>query len=61
MKILTLHCDYIKFKALKKAVKDAEELKDKDGKEVKECLVVLTAVEQGDNKDTIKQPLTGLK
>ena len=27
MKILTLHCDYIRYQALKKAVKDAEEFK----------------------------------
>jgi len=57
MKILTLHCDYIKFKALKKAIKDIEELseKEKAEHEVKECLVVLTSIEQGDNADTIKQ------
>ncbi|MBM3232472.1 hypothetical protein FJZ21_03810, partial [Candidatus Pacearchaeota archaeon] len=54
MRILTLHCDYIKFKALKKAVKDIEDSTDKEG-EVKECLVVLTSVEQGDNEQTIKQ------
>lgn len=54
MKILTLHCDYIKFKALKKAVKDIEDTTDKEG-EVKECLVVLTSVEQGDNEQTVKQ------
>src|SRR3989344_4497119 len=54
MKILTLHCDYVKFKALKKALKDVEELsaKDKEEHEIKECLVVLTSIEQG---DAIKQ------
>lgn len=57
MRILTLHCDYIRFKANKKALKDAPELseEDKKEKEVKECLVVLTSIEQGDNKDTVKQ------
>ncbi len=55
MKIITLHCDYIKFKALKKAVKDAEELKDKDEKEINECLVVLTAVEKGDTESILNQ------
>jgi len=57
MKILTLHCDYIRFKALKKALKDVEELSasEKEQKEVKECLVVLTSIEQGDNEHTIKQ------
>ncbi len=57
MKILTLHCDYIRFKPNKKALKDAEELSeaDKKEKEIKECLVVLTSVEQGDNSNIIKQ------
>jgi len=51
MKILLLHCDYIKFKPLKKALKNAEELssKEKDEKIVKEVLVVLSAVEKGDS------------
>ncbi len=51
MKILSLHCDYIKFQALKKALKEPEELSEADKKEktVKEALVILTAVENGDN------------
>jgi threonyl-tRNA synthetase len=50
MKTLNLHVDYIKFKPLKKALKNIGELseKDKKEKEVKEALVVLTAVEKGD-------------
>ena len=50
MKIIALHCDYIRFKALKKALKEPEELdeSEKKGKEVKECLVVLSAVEKND-------------
>ncbi len=50
MKILSLHCDYIKFKPLKKALKKISELseKEKKGGYVKECLVVLTAVEKND-------------
>ncbi|MSS74344.1 threonine--tRNA ligase [Candidatus Pacearchaeota archaeon] len=57
MKILTLHCDYIRFKAVKKAFKDAPEIseKEKEQHEVKECLVVLTSIEQGDSSETIKQ------
>ena len=57
MKVLQLHCDHIRFKALKKAVKDTEELSDNEKKEhlIKECLVILTSVEEGDNADTIKQ------
>jgi threonyl-tRNA synthetase len=56
MKILLLHCDYIKFKALKKALKSVADLSEKDKKEheVKECLVVLTAVERGDSVESSK-------
>jgi len=50
MKILLLHTDYIKFKPLKKALKNVEALseKEKEGKTVEEALVVLTAVEKSD-------------
>ena len=34
MKILSLHCDYIKFKPLKKALKEPEELSEKRKKEI---------------------------
>jgi threonyl-tRNA synthetase len=52
MKILALHTDYIKFKPLKKALKKIEELSeaDKEEKKVDEALVILTAVEKGDEK-----------
>jgi len=50
MKILILHVDYIKFKPLKKALKRIAELSEheKKQKEVKEALVVFTAVEKSD-------------
>jgi len=58
MKILSLHCDYIKFKPLKKALKSIE-LKAGEEKEVdvKEPLVILTAVEKVDesNSEILKQ------
>ncbi|MDO8528950.1 MAG: threonine--tRNA ligase, partial [Nanoarchaeota archaeon] len=55
MKILSLHCDYIKFKPLKKALKNVEELsvKEKEEKTVKEALVILTAVEKGDENISV--------
>lgn len=55
MKILTLHCDYIKFKPIKKALKVPEELTKEQEKEktVQECLVVLTAVEDFDNLNSV--------
>lgn len=51
MKFLALHCDYIRFKPLKKALKKIKELNEKERKEnyVDEALVILTAVERGDN------------
>jgi threonyl-tRNA synthetase len=51
MKILLLHTDYIKFKPLKKALKNVAELsaKEKEGEEIKEALVVLSAVEKSDS------------
>ena len=57
MKILSLHCDYIKFKPIKKALKEPEKLSkaDEKGKEVKEPLVILTAVESFDSLDIVKK------
>ncbi|MCX8193903.1 MAG: threonine--tRNA ligase [Candidatus Pacearchaeota archaeon] len=53
MKILTLHCDYIKFRPLKKAIAASEELSKEQEKStiVKECLVVFTAIEESDKKN----------
>lgn len=61
MKILTLHCDYIKFQALKKALKDAPALTDDKEHHVKECLVVFTAVEKGDTDAQLKEMLTAVR
>ena len=61
MRIITLHCDYIKFKPLKKAIKNPEELKDTDEKEIREPLVVLTAVEKGDNDKTVGELIEAIK
>ncbi|MDO8564344.1 MAG: threonine--tRNA ligase [Nanoarchaeota archaeon] len=55
MRIITLHCDYIKFKPLKKALKSVKELEDKSEVVVKDPLVVLTAVEKGDAHEQVKQ------
>lgn len=53
MKILCIHADYIRYKATKKAIKSVPDA-DKTEKEVKDCLVVFTAVENGDEKDKKK-------
>ncbi len=59
MKILSLHCDYIKFKPLKKALKQPEELSDdrKKEKSFEEVLVIFTAVEKQDetNSEIVSQ------
>ena len=64
MKTLNLHCDYIKFKALKPALKSIEELspnQEKEG-ESKDCLVVMTAVEKGDNsKESVEKLVEDIK
>ncbi|MFA5484763.1 MAG: threonine--tRNA ligase [Candidatus Pacearchaeota archaeon] len=54
MKTLNLHCDYIKFKALKKALKQIEDISPNQELvgESKECLVVLIAIEK---KDSVKK------
>lgn len=61
MRIITLHCDYIKFKPLKKALKDAEELQDKTEKSIKDPLVVLTAIEKGDSHEQVKQLVSSIE
>ncbi len=61
MRIITLHCDYIKFKPLKKAIKNAEELKTKEEQLVKEPLVVLTAVEKGDAHEEVRELIESVK
>ena len=59
MKILSLHCDYIKFKPLKKALREPEKISKKRQEliEIKEPLVILTAIEKQDesNPDIVKQ------
>ena len=50
MKILTIHADYIKYKPLKEAIKEAEKVSNKEVT-VKECLVVFTAVEKPDENN----------
>lgn len=50
MKILNLHCDYINFKPLRKALKNIKTLseKEKQGEHIRDALVVMTAVENTD-------------
>ena len=54
MKILSLHCDYIKFKPIKSAIKNPEELDEKRKKEIdiKDPLVIFTAVEKQDEQNS---------
>jgi threonyl-tRNA synthetase len=53
MRILAVHSDYIEVEPMKKAVKDAEELKSKETERFDEVLVVFTAVEEGDDDTDI--------
>jgi len=64
MKTLNLHCDYIKFKALKKALKKIDEIAENQKLEGSshECLVVMTAVEKGDNSNkTVEKLIENIK
>ena len=65
MKTLNLHVDYIKFKPLKKALKTIKDLSEKEKKEIeiKEALVVLTAVEKSDKnvKAVVKELVRNIK
>jgi len=65
MKILSLHCDYIKFKPLKKALKQPEKLAEtgKKEKKINEVLVIFTAVEKQDenNKQIVQQYIDNIK
>ncbi len=64
MKTLNLHVDYIEWQGLKKALKNIEELapaQDVSKKKVEETLVVLTAVEKGDNSEVLKNYVNSIK
>ncbi len=63
MKILSLHCDYIKFKAVKKALKSASLEGQQEQAEVKEPLVIFTAIEKQDelNNKILNQYLDNIK
>ena len=53
MKIITIHADHIKYKPIKRAIKNAEKVDTKETK-VEECLVVLISVEKCD-EDKVKE------
>lgn len=63
MKTLNLHCDYIKFNALKKAIKTIDEIAPNQTQEgdAKECLVILTAVEKGDSLKLVPELVESIK
>jgi threonyl-tRNA synthetase len=61
MKIITLHCDYIKFEATKKAIKEPEQGISNDVQTVKEPLVILTAIEKGDSPTELKLLVEAVK
>ena len=63
MKTLNLHCDYINFKALKKALKSVDEIapNQKLEGESKDCLVVMVAVEKGDSLESVPELTQSIK
>ncbi len=54
MKVLLVHSDFIEYEALEKAVKQAEEVKEKK-KRVEECLVVFVSFEQEDDERLLEK------
>jgi threonyl-tRNA synthetase len=63
MKTLNLHCDYIKFEALKKALKSIDEIAPNQSQkgEAKDCLVVLIAVEKRDSIESVPELVESIK
>ncbi len=57
MRILAIHADYIEVEPKKQAIKDAEKLKSKGSERFEEVLVVFTAVEEGDDGNSMPQQL----
>jgi len=52
MRILALHCDFVKYEPIEKEVKIAEEAEKKPVL-IKEVLLLLTAIESKDNEETL--------
>ncbi|NPE26753.1 threonine--tRNA ligase [Methanococcoides sp. SA1] len=63
MKTLNLHCDFLKFKAQKKAIKSIDEIAPDQLKEGEstDCLAVLTAVESHDTHDSVAKIVESIK
>ena len=63
MKTLSLHCDYVKFRPLKKAVKSTADVPEKEKKEihVEDVLVVMTSVEKGDDESCAAELVKNIK
>ena len=65
MKVLFLHVDYIKFKAMKKALKNPPELTEKEKKEQKisDALVAMISVEKSDSdvKKSVSELIKNIK
>ncbi|HLI46054.1 MAG TPA: threonyl-tRNA synthetase editing domain-containing protein [Geobacterales bacterium] len=60
MKILALHCDYVRYEPIEKEIKYAEDT-EKKKYEIKEVLLLLTAIEVNDNEETIQKCLEEIK
>jgi threonyl-tRNA synthetase len=63
MKTLNLHCDYIRFNALKKALKSIDEIAPEQVMEgeMNNCLVVMIAVEKGDSVSGVSDLVESIK
>ncbi|MDQ3839926.1 MAG: threonine--tRNA ligase, partial [Thermoproteota archaeon] len=55
MRLIQLHSDFIEYTPVKKEIEKAEENISNDKVRLEDLVVVLTAVEEGDNEDVINQ------
>jgi len=60
MKILQAHSDFIEYEAVKKEIKEAEEIKEKK-KRFEDILVLFTCIEKGDEKGTARKLMDEVK
>lgn len=60
MKILALHCDYVKYEPIAKEIKIAEDV-ERRIYEYKEVLLLLTAIESADDEATLSSMLNEIK
>ncbi len=60
VKVIYLHADFVEWEPVSKALKSAEPV-EMGRKRVDDCLVVMVAVEKGDNEDTVEKAVKDIE